>query len=103
MALKSVRIPDDLIAFIEKQPGKDFSKKLVGMLNSYRELVCNTERQNQVRDYNKTVNDIERLALQLINANRKLSDISHALDGTPVYQLSFNPDFSEIIADNIMK
>lgn len=101
MALKSVCIPDDLIHFIEKQPGKDFSKKLVGILNSYRELACNKERQDQIRDYNKTVGEIEHLALQLISANRKLSDINHAMEGMPVYQLSFNPDFSEIIADKM--
>lgn len=100
MALKSIRIPDDLIEFIEKQPGKDFSKKLVGIVNSYHDLSCSTERQHQIEDYNATVEEIGSLSLKMISANRKLSDINQILESyIPVYQLAFNEDFTEIIAD----
>lgn len=99
MALKSIRIPDDLIEFIETQPGKDFSKKLVGILNAYYDLTCSAERQHQLQDYTATVGEIERLALQLRKANRKLTDINQALEGTPAYQLTFSNDLSKIVAN----
>ena len=94
---KTIRIPDDIIAYVEQQPGKDFSKKLVGTLCAYREIMENTVRQEQVRDYNKIVSEIECLAIKLRIANNKLADINSELKDKPVYQLSFNTDFEELV------
>ncbi len=94
---KTIRIPDDIVAYVEQQPGKDFSKKLVGTLCAYREIMENKVRQEQIRDYNKIVSEIECLAIKLRIANNKLADINSELKDKPVYQLSFNPDFEELV------
>ena len=101
MIHKSVRIPDDIIVFVEKQPGKDFSKKLVGILSAYHDIVESTVRQEQIKSYNDTVREIGRLAAKLRKANNKLTDITHLLESekAPIYQLSFNTDFDGIVAD----
>ena len=93
---KSVRIPDDVIAFVEQQPGKDFSKKIMGILCAYRNMIESTERQARIKDYEKTISEIERLAIKLRIANNKLADINSDLEDKPVYQLSFNTDLEEI-------
>lgn len=49
MYSKSVRFPEDLVTFVEQQPGEDFSKKLVGVLREYRD--GNERRQADIRFY----------------------------------------------------
>lgn len=96
MALKSVRIPDDVIAYIEQQPGKDFSKKLVGTLCAYRDIIA---RKEQIKNYDKAVDEIERLVIKLRIANNKLADINSVLKDKPAHQLSFNTDLGEIVVN----
>lgn len=84
---KAVRIPDDIISFVESQPGKDFSKKLVGILCAYRDMLEKTQHSN---DYNEIINEIERLAVKLRKANNKLADtVNRTLaDEQQTYQIS---------------
>ena len=53
MYSKSVRFPEDLAAFVEQQPGEDFSKKLVGVLREYRD--GNERRQADIRFYDAQI------------------------------------------------
>lgn len=96
---KSVRIPDDIVTFVKQQPGKDFSKKLVGILYAYQDIIESTERQNRINDYNKVVREIERLTIRLRMANDKLADLNSALENKPACQLSFNTDLGELVVN----
>ena len=46
---KTVRMPADIVAFVEAQEGPDFSKKLLGVLEDYRYGDAN--RQKRLQEY----------------------------------------------------
>lgn len=64
---KSVRMPPELVEYIEKQRGPDFSKKLVGLLMDIRK--GDHERQKMLDDYDKLLAD----------KRDRLSDLSHKI------------------------
>lgn len=68
---KSVRLPPELVAYVEDQEGRDFSKKLVGILE---ECVNGEEhRQKILGDYEASV----RLMQEKLAALRRLIFDTH--------------------------
>lgn len=83
---KSVRLPVELIVFIEAQEGRDFSKKLINLLHEVRE--GDAERQETLQEYEKMIRfsrrDLDELRHKIYNANeilRRLSSLLSYADG----------------------
>ncbi|MBR6643069.1 MAG: hypothetical protein IKL28_05350 [Lachnospiraceae bacterium] len=71
---KSVRLPADLVDYIETQEGYTFSEKLVGVLEEYR---SGDQRRRQVLErYNRDVQSRERRLAELLE---NMYDASHIL------------------------
>lgn len=68
---KSLRIPGDLVEYVETQPGADFSKKLVSILNEYRE--GDEERRRNIAAYDKFVAERRAMLMKLAQGINKLS------------------------------
>lgn len=85
MYSKSVRFPEDLAAFVEQQPGEDFSKKLVGVLREYRD--GNERRQADIRCYDAQMGhgdyNVTRIYSQLAAESKMLGVDVYRLD--PVF------------------
>ena len=74
LVAKSVRLPADLVAMVEQVEGRDFSKKLVRVLEEYRdgdetrkEIIKEYDalvnvKQNQLREYAKTIAQASRIS-----------------------------------------
>ncbi len=69
---KSVRLPSDLVAFIEQSEGKDFSKKLIGILEDY--ISGDDSRQSDIKEYNRLVEmrsaELQRYSKNIYEASR---------------------------------
>lgn len=89
---KSVRLPEHLVMFIERQPGKDFTTKLSGLLDEclsgekkrqenklyYENLI--KQRQEELRKYNDLVMTFGRLRRDVISIERILHDTFNSLE-----------------------
>ena len=62
---KSVRLPCDLVDFIESQEGSNFSEKLLGILHEYR--FGDEERQRMLASYRNDITRYRDLYNQLIS------------------------------------
>lgn len=74
---KTVRLPAELVDYVESQEGRDFSKKLVTLLNDIREGDDNrcrviahynkvvAERSQQLRMISRTLNDAQVVTQRL--------------------------------------
>lgn len=74
LVAKSVRLPADLVSMVEQVEGRDFSKKLVHVLEEYRdgdetrkEIIEEYDalvkvKQNQLREYAKTISQASRIS-----------------------------------------
>lgn len=69
---KSVRLPVDLVEFVEKYEGRDFSKKLVNILNEFQ----SGEEQRQRR--------IEQYDLMIEERRRRLDEVTECLNRNSV-------------------
>lgn len=52
---KSIRLPTDLVEYVNAQPGRDFSKKLVTLLTELRE--GDATRQDMLQQYDQQLSD----------------------------------------------
>lgn len=69
MVQKSVRIPADLLEFVNNQPGADFSKKLVAILTEYKD--GEIERKLMIQRYDEQLADRkQRLDTIVTDINR---------------------------------
>lgn len=78
MVQKSVRLPQDLIDFVEQQPGKDFSKKLLGILTECRDGAL--ERQLMLQRYDEQIAERRNRLDTLMQKINSLSMISRRVD-----------------------
>lgn len=65
LILKSVRLPDHLVEFIESQEGDNFSQKLTSILLEYRD--GDDERQRMLESYRRDITRYKDLYGQLIS------------------------------------
>lgn len=79
---KTIRIPSDLLEFIETQPGDTFSAKLIGLVNEFRQ--GDEIRKFKLENYNRTIKQYDQLYRKLTNAydvaNRSIVNIMVWLD-----------------------
>lgn len=55
---KSVRLPSDLVSYIESQPGSTFTDKFIVMMNEVRS--GEASRQQKISDLEKIIKDRQR-------------------------------------------
>lgn len=83
----SVRIPEDLAAYVELQEGDDFTKKLIGILREYAS--GEEDRKLQLESYDECVKQreeqLERLSVDIFDAGSILQNLSKALRQANVY------------------
>jgi len=77
---KSVRLPTDLVAWVNEQEGRDFSKKLVGILMEYRSgeedrLQMIQRQKAAIEDYGKAMSNYRELFYESSNMYRRLADL----------------------------
>lgn len=79
---KTIRLPSDLLEFIETQPGDTFSAKLIGLVNEFRQ--GDEIRKVKLKHYNRTIKQYDQLYSKLANAygvaNRSIVNIMVWLD-----------------------
>lgn len=78
---KSVRLPEDLVEYVNAQKGRDFSKKLINLLTDIRE--GDAERQRQLQYYDKQIceyrNRLDDLRHKVYDASELLRRLSSPL------------------------
>ena len=74
---KSVRIPKDMVDFIERQEGITFSEKLLGVLDEYRN--GDADRQKRLQEYEaqleskrRTLRDYGSVAIRAAKVTQQL-------------------------------
>lgn len=77
---KSVRLSSDLVAWVDEQEGRDFSKKLVGILVEYRsgeaERLQTIELQKaSIEDYGKRLQEYRNLFYKSSEIFRRVSEL----------------------------
>lgn len=75
---KSVRLPRELVDFVETQPGKDFSKKLVGVLVEYKE--GDEYRRKMIQRYDEQIAERRARLESLMDNINRLSLVSRHVD-----------------------
>lgn len=75
---KTVRLPSYLVDFVEQQPGGDFSKKLVGVLNEYRD--GDERRRKMIEQYDEQIEERRSRLLDLVARTNKLTVVSRKVD-----------------------
>ena len=79
---KTIRIPSDLLEFIETQPGDTFSAKLIGLVNEFRQ--GDDIRKAKLEAYHHTFERYDRLYCDLIHdydlAHRSICCINRYLE-----------------------
>lgn len=75
---KSVRLPQDIVDFVEQQPGGDFSKKLVGILKEYRS--GDEERQNIIKHFDQVIEERRNTYSELVQQVNKLTIVKRRVD-----------------------
>ncbi len=71
---KSLRLPADLVEYVEKADGDDFSKKMVNVLIESKE--GEAKRQKEIMYYDRA---IEKRCKELRDVDTKLSDAQRIL------------------------
>ncbi len=83
----SVRIPEDLAAYVELQEGDDFTKKLIGILREYAS--GEEDRKLQLKSYDECIKQregqLERLSVDIWEAGAILQNVSKALRQANAY------------------
>lgn len=78
---KSVRLPTYLIEYIEEQDGRDFSKKLLGLLNDV--YAGDEKRRRDIADYQRLIaqkqQKLRQLSGQIYDAARILDRLAGVL------------------------
>ena len=78
---KTICLPVDLDAYIEKQTGNDFQEKLINLLHDAKET--DSERQETIEAYDKQIQHSQRhldeLRHKIYNANEILRRLSSLL------------------------
>lgn len=89
---KTVRMPSDVVAYIEAQSGDTFSQKLLGVLEEFRfgdenrrKRIANYEemlerQQKQLRTYSETAYNASRVTQQLGATLRDIDKLFNYLD-----------------------
>lgn len=72
---KSVRLPQELVDFVQSQSGNDFSKKLVKILKDYKDGY--TLRIAQVQRYDELIDNRQK---QLQELTEKVNSLSFIID-----------------------
>ncbi len=75
---KSVRIPSDLVEFVDSQPGADFSKKLIGILTEYKN--GDLERKLMLQRYEEQIAERRKRLDTLMQKINSASMISRRVD-----------------------
>ena len=75
---KSVRLPQDIVDFVEQQPGADFSKKLVAILKEYRS--GDEERQNIIKHFDQVIEERRNTYSKLVQQVNKLTIVKNRVD-----------------------
>ncbi len=75
---KSVRIPSDLVEFVDSQPGADFSKKLIGILTEYKN--GELERKLMLQRYDEQIAERSKRLDTLMQKVNSASMIARRLD-----------------------
>ena len=88
---KSVRIPEDVVAFIETKEGETFSEKLLGIIKDYRQ--GDADRQRRLQEYDalleskrKQLQDYSRTAQKAARVTQQLSAALRDYDTAPFTQ-----------------
>lgn len=77
---KTVRIPDDVVAYIETQPGDTFSRKLLGILEEYR--FGEDNRRRRIADYEDLLENQRRKLRVYSETAFKASQVTQQLGTT---------------------
>ena len=77
---KTVRMPADIVAFVEAQEGPDFSKKLLGVLEDYR--FGDDNRRRKIADYEKLLENQRRKLRVYSETAYKASSVTGQLAAT---------------------
>ncbi len=75
---KSVRIPSDLVEFVDSQSGADFSKKLIGILTEYKN--GDLERKLMLQRYEEQIAERRKRLDTLMQKINSASMISRRVD-----------------------
>lgn len=75
---KSVRIPSNLVEFVDSQPGADFSKKLIGILTEYKN--GELERKLMLQRYDEQIAERSKRLDTLMQKVNSASMIARRLD-----------------------
>lgn len=80
---KSIRLPSDLVEYVDAQQGRDFSKKLVTLLMELRE--GDTKRQDMLQQYDQQFNDYRKRLDELRHEIYEKSELLRQLSNTLSY------------------
>ncbi len=75
---KTVRLPSDIVEYIEQQEGKDFSKKLVNLLDDVKN--GDARRQEMLSDYEKRISEYRTRLDELLSSIYTLKQVFERLD-----------------------
>ncbi len=85
---KSVRIPSDLVEFVDSQPGADFSKKLIGILTEYK----NGELERKLM--------LQRYDEQIAERSKRLDILMQKVNSASMIARRLDAFFDELDAEN---
>lgn len=75
---KTIRLPVELVEYVENQDGKDFSKKLVNLLDDVKS--GDTRRQEMLSDYEKRISEYRTRLDELLSSTCTLKQVFERLD-----------------------
>lgn len=70
---KTIRLPLDLVAYIELQDGENFSQQLQGILNDYRS--GDADRKKKLAEYRRSINRYKEVYSRLVDDYAEAFDI----------------------------
>lgn len=85
---KSVRIPSNLVEFVDSQPGADFSKKLIGILTEYK----NGELERKLM--------LQRYDEQIAERSKRLDTLMQKVNSASMIARRLDAFFDELDAEN---
>lgn len=70
---KTIRLPLDLVAYIELQDGENFSQQLQGILNDYRS--GDADRQKRLAEYQRSIDRYKNIYTRLVDDYAEAFDV----------------------------